>query len=436
MRLLISAYACAPNRGSENACGWNFTSEVARLGYDATVLVSSVHRTAILAAIEQEPALQRIRWFFPEVASWPLQQGKEPVWERTYNLLWQREALRVARTLHREQPFDLVHHLTWGGVRAPTFLGTLGPPLIIGPIGGGETSPRELRDRFSWRGRVLEHARDFSNATIEFNPIVRQGLRKASVIFARTPATRNLVGPRLRAKTYLGMEMGVTPAQIGTPRPIRQMPRRLLYAGRLLYWKGVHIAIEAMSRLVASMPDAQLTIVGAGPEESRLKSEAAQRKLEANITFVSWIPQEQLLQLYETHDVFVFPSLHDSGGWVVLESLCKGLPVACLNLGGPNEIVTPRSGVIVDTTRQDTSGVAARLADELRALLADPERLASLSIGAIARAGDFLLRKQVERLYGQAAEHLGIALSKPTLPASLQNKIGHLAKLDEQGISG
>ena len=407
MKLLISAYACAPNRGSEHSCGWNWTSEVARLGHEATVLVSPAHRTAILAATQQQPALQRIRWVFPEVAAWPLQQGKEPGWERTYNLLWQREALRVARALHREQPFDLVHHLTWAGVRAPTFLGALGVPLIIGPVGGGETSPGKLRDRFPLRGRVLEGVRDLSNATIELNPIVRQGLRNAGVIFARTADTKNLLSPPLRAKTYVQMELGVTQAQIGAPRPIRKMPRKLLYAGRLLYWKGVHIAIEAMSRLVAHMPDAHLTIVGNGPEETRLKSEIAQRNLEANITLVSWMPQEQFLRLYDTHDVFVFPSLHDSAGWVVLESLCRGLPVACLNLGGPKEIVTPASGIIVDTTGLDTSGVAAKLAEELRALLADPERLAALSAGAIARAGDFLLRNQVERLYAQATEHLG-----------------------------
>src|SRR5574337_1512065 len=124
-RLLISAYACAPNRGSEHSCGWNWSSEVARLGYATTVLVSPAHRDSIRAAARQDPALQRIRWLFPEVAGWPLQQGKEPVWERTYNLLWQCAALRAARELHREQPFDLVHHLTWAGVRAPTFLGSL-----------------------------------------------------------------------------------------------------------------------------------------------------------------------------------------------------------------------------------------------------------------------------------------------------------------------
>src|SRR5574337_683259 len=405
-RLLISAYACAPNRGSQHSCGWNWSSEVARLGYDATVLVSPAHRDSVRAAARQDPALQRIRWLFPEVAGWPLQQGKEPVWERTYNLLGQREALKTAREMHREQPFDLAHHLTWGGVRAPTFLGSLGAPLIIGPVGGGETSPHALRDRFPLRGRVLEAVRDLSNATIEFNPIVRQGLRRAGVIFARTADTRNLLSPPLRAKTYVQMELGVTPAQIGAPRPMRAKPRKLLYAGRLLYWKGVHIAIEAMSGLVRHMPDAQLTIVGNGPEEARLKSEIAQRNLEPNITFVSWMPQEQFLRLYDAHDVFVFPSLHDSAGWVVLESLCKGLPVACLNLGGPKEIVTPSSGVIVDTAGLETAGVAGRLADELHGLLAEPERLAALSAGAIARAGEFLLRDQVERLYALAIERL------------------------------
>lgn len=406
MKLLISAYACAPNRGSEHGSAWNWTSEAARLGEDVTVLVSPAHRDAILAATERDPVLQRIRWLFPEVAFWPLQQGKEPVWERTYNLLWQREALRVARALHREQPFDLVHHLTWGGVRAPTFLGTLGPPLIIGPVGGGETSPAGLRDRMPLRGRVLESVRDLSNATIELNPIVRQGLRKAGVIFARTADTKNLLSPRLRAKTYVQMELGVMPTQIGAPRPVRQAPRKLLYAGRLLYWKGVHIAVEAMAQLVANMPDAQLTIVGNGPEEARLKTEIAQRGLGANITFVSWMPQEQFLRLYDTHDLFVFPSLHDSTGWVVLESFCKGLPVACLNLGGPKDIVTPQSGIVVDTAGLDTSGVATRLAEELRTLLTDPERLAALSVGAVARAGEFLLRDQVQRLYAKTIEHV------------------------------
>ena len=184
------------------------------------------------------------------------------------------------------------------------------------------------------------------------------------------------------------------------------MPRKLLYAGRLLYWKGVHIAIEAMSRLVTHMPDAHLTIVGNGPEETRLKSEIAERNLEANITLVPWMPQEQFLHLYDTHDVFVFPSLHDSAGWVVLESLAED----CRSLASISAGRRRCNAGVRNHRRYDGAGYirrCAKLAEELRALLADPERLATLSAGAIARAREFLLRDQVERLYAQATEHLG-----------------------------
>ena len=53
------------------------------------------------------PLCKEICWVFPELDYWPLQQGKEPKWERTYNLLWQKAALRAARALHHDIGFDL-----------------------------------------------------------------------------------------------------------------------------------------------------------------------------------------------------------------------------------------------------------------------------------------------------------------------------------------
>ncbi len=399
MKLLISAYACAPNRGSEHGVGWNWATEANRLGHKVWVLVSPAHREAIAAATHEDAALSEISWVFPELCYWPLQQGKEPKWERTYNLLWQKAALRAARELHRDIKFDVVHHLTWGGVRAPTFLGALGPPLIIGPIGGGETSPMSLRDRFPLKGRVLERLRDLSNATVEINPIVRRGLCDAAAIFTMTADTRNLLSPALREKTRILMALSVLKSQIGSPRTRRRSPPRLLYAGRLLYWKGVHIAIEAMTPLVKRIPNLRLTIVGNGPEEGRLKTDVALRKLSGNVDFIPSMPQDNFLRLYDSHDLLLFPSLHDGSGCVVLEALSRGVPVACLELGGPKDIVTPQSGIVVNTSGLTTAQVAARLADEIYKVLNSPPLYARLSAGAITRASDFLLAEKVTKLY-------------------------------------
>jgi glycosyltransferase involved in cell wall biosynthesis len=332
-----------------------------------------------------------------------MKQGKEPKWERTYNLLWQMAAVPIAKALQVEIGFDFIHHLTWGGIRAPTLLGSLGAPLIIGPLGGGETSPRTLRDRLPLRGRFVESLRDFSTATVELNPYVRRGLGSASVIFARTEETRKVLSQKLQEKTVVQMELGVSRAQINAPRKLKSEQPRLLYAGRLLYWKGVHVAIEAMASLVKKMPNARLSIVGSGPEEARLVLDAKSRGLDSNVEFIPWMKQEDFLRLHDTHDLLVFPSFHDSTGWVVLEALCNGLPVACLDLGGPKDIVTPDSGIVVSTRGLSTSEVATRLAEQIENLMVSPSEWERLSAGAIARAHDFLLSDQITKLYREAS---------------------------------
>jgi glycosyltransferase involved in cell wall biosynthesis len=400
VKLLISAYGCEPNRGSEYAVGWNWATEAHRLGHEVCVLVSPVHRDAIAAAVREDVALKEIRWVFPEPHYWSPKWS--PKWWRTYYLLWQKAALRVGRGLHHEIGFDVVHHLTWGGVRAATFLGSLGPPLIIGPTGGGETSPRSLRDEFRFRDRILEVTRDLSNSTININPLIRSGIAAAAVIFVKTADTRALFIGSVRQKTVLFIELGIQKEQLSLPRMPRQTPPTFLYAGRLLYWKGVHIAVQAFAHLSKRMPQARFTIVGSGPEEARLKSDILAYDLKERVDFISWLPQSRLFELYESHDLLLFPSLHDSSGGVVLEALARGMPVICLDLGGPKEIVTPNSGVIVKTSGLNTAQLASHMADEICNLFASPTTLATLSAGAVARAHEFLFPERVAQFYRKA----------------------------------
>jgi glycosyltransferase involved in cell wall biosynthesis len=398
MKLLISAYACAPNRGSEHAVGWTWVTQAHRVGHQVCALVAPNHEDSILRACQALPELAGITWLFPRVPGWPLKQAIEPEWERTYNLLWQVSATRAGCKLHAKVGFDVVHHLTWGGVRAPTFLGLVGRPLILGPLGGGETSPRSLRDAFHLKARITETARDLSNHTIALNPLVRYGLMSAAAIFTKTPDTARILTPSMQKKSINFLELGLESA-----RPLRPQrppgPPRLLFAGRLLYWKGAHIAIQALAELTRVWPDAQLTIVGKGKEEGQLRAAAVAHSVAGNTHFVSWLPQKKLFDLYQTHDLFVYPSLHDSSGNAVLEALSFGLPVICLDLGGPGQIVTPAAGAIVSTASRNTGQVAAAMAAEILRVLRSPELLQELSHGAVARAAQFTLAGRVAQFY-------------------------------------
>jgi glycosyltransferase involved in cell wall biosynthesis len=398
MKLLISTYACAPYRGSEHAVGWTWVSYAHRLGHQVWALVAPNHQDSILRTCKDHPELAGITWLFPKVPGWPLEQAIEPRWERTYNVLWQVSAAKAAHELHEKVAFDAIHHLTWGGIRAPTFLGSVGAPLIVGPIGGGETSPRPLRDAFHLKAKITEAVRDLSNNTIRLNPLVRHGLVSAAAIFTKTPETTRILTRSMQEKSISFLEVGIEGAR--PPRPPRAPgPPRLLFAGRLLYWKGAHIAIETLAEVVRIEPDVRLTIVGKGKEEHRLREAAVAHGVESNIKFEPWLPQEKLYELYQTHDLFVYPSLHDSSGNVVLEALSFGLPVVCLDLGGPARIVTPDAGAIISTGGLDTAQVAAAMGAAIVRFLRSPKLLRELSCGAVARAADFTLSCRVAQFY-------------------------------------
>jgi glycosyltransferase involved in cell wall biosynthesis len=197
--------------------------------------------------------------------------------------------------------------------------------------------------------------------------------------------------------------------------------------GRLLYWKGVHIALRAMAELAASVPAARLTIVGKGPELERLKAEARRLKVCSRVTFVPWLPRGQLTAFYDAHDLFLFPSLHDSSGGVVLEAQGRGLPVVCLDNGGPQHVISAASGVAVAVQGRSTAELAQAIADVIADLHGDRARLAALSAAAIERARQFMLTPRVKQFYGYVAVFLSAAAvvsRKPIANTSVHQQAG------------
>jgi glycosyltransferase involved in cell wall biosynthesis len=403
LKILISAYACEPGKGSEPGIGWQWATHAADLGHDVWVVTRSNNRGSIEGAL-RDHGVSKLNFYYYDLPGWARWWKKGARGVQIYYLLWQWGAFR---SLSREPdlpPFDWVHHLTFGAHRHPTFMGRLGIPLVVGPVGGGERTPARLRASFPLSGRARELLRDMANVACLWSPSVRRTYREAAVILCKTKETLAAVPKSARNKARVCLEVGTDAQEIS---PGRRSTRKqssdqfdVLYVGRMVYWKGPHLALEALGRVLRNIPGAKLTMVGDGPERQWVQKRAAELGIDHAVRWIRSLKRDEVMQLYSRHDVFLFPSLHDSSGNVVLEAISKGLPTVVLDLGGPATIAGPECSRCVRTGGRSPTQVAAGLADELVGLARSPALMKRLSDAAIRRAREYEWQKVVQGLYG------------------------------------
>lgn len=164
-------------------------------------------------------------------------------------------------------------------------------------------------------------------------------------------------------------------------------PGKVLYVGSCTLMKGIHYLAKAAQQLMETSDDERVTITAAGDvsEVIRNKSECAY------IHFLSRVPRNEVLRLYEETDVLVFPTLSDSFGAVVLEAMAAGIPVICspycadiVEHGISGFVIEPR-----DTTA---------LASAMQTLTQDRELRQKMSIAARDRALQYTNKHYASRL--------------------------------------
>jgi glycogen(starch) synthase len=151
----------------------------------------------------------------------------------------------------------------------------------------------------------------------------------------------------------------------------------LLFAGRLVYEKGLQDVLGALPRLRRRHRGLKLLVAGDGPEADNLRAQARTLRLGRAVEWLGFVPAERLTALSAAADCALVPSIYEPFGMVALEAAAAGTPLVVADTGGLREFV--RHGA---TGLRFTSGDVAGLADAVSLLLRD-EVLAR----RLARAG-------------------------------------------------
>ena len=401
--VLVAAFACGPERGSEPGLGWQVATRLAA-HHDVTVVTYSGWRASIDAELAARP-VPGLRVAYYRLPFEPARHHTgEEEWtgfaEQFHYIGWTLGARGLVLRLDDSHPFDAAVHATFARYWSPSPAGALvGVPFVWGPVGGGETAPRAFVAPWPWRNRFKERLREAVRAASHALPAVRTTARRATVALATTRESAVRM-ERLGARGVEVARASVALVQDEADRlsalpPPPAGPLTFLFTGRLVDWKGVDTGLRAFAQACADAPEAlagaRFVVLGDGPELEPLKALAAD--LGARVEFRGFVPRaDALATLAEAH-VQVHPSLHDSGGYATLEALAAGRPVVCLDLGGPAEQVTPDVGFAIAALTPEQA--VADMATAFVRLARDPRLRARMGLAARARVAERFIWESV-----------------------------------------
>ena len=438
MKLLVLAEACNPEWTSVPLVGYNLARALAeRPDLDVT-LVSHVRNKP---AIERSPVaeLARLEFINNEWLAKPLytagkllRGGGSLGWTTNMAVNWpayvcfERLIYQRFRKELKSGEFDLIHRITPVSPTMPSPLATMSEvPMLIGPLNGGlpwpELYPELRKKEREWLVPL--------RSAYKLLPYYRSSYRKLAGVIGGSQHTASETPESFRGHHFYLPENGIDPerfevADAWTPPAGRF---RFVAVGRLVPYKGFHLTLEAMAGSEV-LRESELLIIGEGPERERLERMAAENQL--NVRFAGWLSQNELARQSRESQAFVFPSLREFGGGVVLEAMASGLPSIVVDYGGPGELVTPETGIALPM--QPAEPLVQTLREAMERLVMDHGLCRELSNASIHRIrNDFTWAAKADRITGFYRETLGLeqdlAQSQDNAPNEEQDSVAVLA---------
>ncbi len=345
MRILLSAYSCGPNRGSEPGVGWGAAMSLAAYA-EVHVLTTFESRVSIKAEIAAGRIPKSLHFHFFDLPGsvWWWKYGHLRGIQFHY-ALWQRLAGRVVRRLHKEFCFDAAQHVTFVRYWSPSGLRNSGIPYIFGPVAGADLPPAELIREYPIQQRFIFLARKIVRWFGERNPATLSTLRNAAHVFAATPATQDrcLALGVSSEQLSLCQAIALTDDEFAVLSSMPFVDSPMFFGmGLLIHRKRYDLAIRAFAE--AAIPGSKLVLIGGGPEESRLRALAERLGVLDRIEITGFLSRQEAWNKMSECSVLLHPCDLESGGCVVQEAMAAGRPVIAFDMGGPAMMIDSSCG--------------------------------------------------------------------------------------------
>jgi len=290
--------------------------------------------------------------------------------------------------------FDLAFQITPMAMRYPTPVWKLGIPYVLGPLGGGLSNmpgfANEIK-KVPWYIKL----RNIDELRLQFDPLLRRNFKDAEMIIGSAPHVIDKISHFINIKKGLVVnELGID--NIFKINRTYEGRIKLLFVGRIIRIKGVRDLVRSMG-LLQGKNKIELDVVGEGDDLSACKQEVKRLGIENKVKFHGKLPREKVNYFYERANLFVFPSIREPTGGVIVEAMSYGLPQIVADYGGPASIVTSETGCKVKPV--DFNSYPLAISKAIETLVLNPELCKKMSRASYKKIeSDYLWKNKINKI--------------------------------------
>ncbi|MFY9938827.1 MAG: glycosyltransferase family 4 protein [Silvibacterium sp.] len=428
LRVLVLAPDCHPETVSIPFVAYCHAAALARI-HDVTVVVGSRVADAVRRSNEAFHTIEVIRTpFLNRIFDWSfrifLRNNYDTQWLTAlmfpFSLAFEWYAWRQLRRRIFAGEFDVVLRLLPMSPTLPSpfaFFLRKGPiPFVIGPLNGGLRSAPgfsqpDKENGWSWTARRL----------YPYVPFARSTFRHAAAIIIASYHMRSQF-TAYQDKLFFVPENGIAASlcldDTRTQRPDAKL--ELIFIGGLVPRKACYLGLLAAAPLLREGL-ARFTLIGDGPERTRLEELVKSLGIENEVSFCGWLRHQEALERLRSADVVVLPAIREGGGGVVFEALACGAVPVILDYGGPGDIVQPEVGYKVAPTSE--TDVVLQMQNILADLAGDRDLLCRLRRQGMSYARECLTWDAKARRTTRVLSWVSLHGPKPELTPSTMLQI-------------
>lgn len=328
--LLVFAYVCSPEMGTEPGAGWGVITALSEFA-DLTVLTGSRYNDHLdeWRTANPDSPIKLVEVSDRRVGPWTR-------WHRIpeflYYLTWLRRARKKANQLISTVGFDLAVHATFSAFWLPTPATKLGIPSVWGPVGGAVTTPRSLRDLLG-RAGIAQEILDYASVRLMAAlPASRRSAVRATQRIFQNEETRAMVPDEARTNSRILNHSQFT---VVPEFPPQEDGRYALWVSPMESRKGPQLALEALAKTTS---DINLKMVGDGPQRKHLETTAVDLGVADRVTFTGLVPREEAVRLMRGATTVLFTGLREEGGLALAEAMYAARRIIVLDHGGAGSI--------------------------------------------------------------------------------------------------